>query len=135
MTSAMGADNISNLVQQAEHCVSGVKDPELRKIAFTKVLDSLLSAGTTKPADRPKKTAPRQRAKGGPQAYVEELHSQGFFQKTATLAEVQRELINRGHSIPLTSLSGPMQTLCKRRVLRRHRSTVNGKEAFVYSNW
>jgi len=47
------------------------------------------------------------------------------------LTEVKVELENRGHHIPLTSLSGPLQQLCQGKELRRTRS--DGK--FVYSNW
>lgn len=129
-------DEIPALVHLAESSVSGVKDPELRKIAFSKVLDSLL-AKKARPSKtgRGKAVAPKQKSRGGPVAYIEELCSEGFFQNAAMLGDVRRELVNRGHSIPATSLSGPMRRLCKRKVLRRHRSTVNGKEAFVYSNW
>jgi hypothetical protein len=35
----------------------------------------------------------------------------GFFKKPKTISEVKAELENRGHHIPLTSLSGPMQAL------------------------
>jgi hypothetical protein len=129
-------DNIPALVQLAESSVSGVKDPELRKIAFGKVLDSLMAAGGRPLAAGPGKAAlPKQKSKGGPSAYIEELCSEGFFQKAVTLAVVKQELVNRGHSIPMTSLSGPLQRLCRRKVLRRHRSSVDGKQAFVYSNW
>lgn len=129
-------DRIPALVKLAESSVSGVKDPELRKIAFSKVLDSLLANGDTlRGSGRGRVAAPKQRIKGGPSTYIEDLCSEGFFQKATTLADVRRELVNRGHSIPLTSLSGPMQRLCKKKVLRRHPSTANGKQAFVYSNW
>ena len=37
----------SELVAQAESAVSAVKDPELKRVAFEKVLDDLLSGGST----------------------------------------------------------------------------------------
>jgi hypothetical protein len=118
-----GPDRIPALVQLAESWVSGVKDPELRKIAFGKVLDSLLllAKRDTRPGPGSGKVAaPKQRSKGGPSTYIEDLCSEGFFQKAATLSDVRRELVNRGHSIPLASSGDPMQRLCKRKVLRRH---------------
>lgn len=56
----------------------------------------------------------------------------GFFDRPKTISEVKAELENRGHHIPLTSLSGPLQKLCKKKVLRRQKP--DGK-TFSYSNW
>jgi hypothetical protein len=137
----------SDLVAQAEKSVSGVKDPELRRVAFEKILDDLLSKsrGEDKRAVSP--TAPTRHAKqpakgkgkakaGGPQAYVEELISDSFFKKPKTISEVKVELSNRGHHIPRTSLSGPLQMLCRKKALRRQKTDgKGGKKAFVYSNW
>ena len=131
------------LVSQAEKAVAGVKDPELRRIAFQKILDDLLGGGrisevrrgTEKrkrepPAEKKKKTA-----KSGPQAYVEELVSEDFFRKPKTIANVRAELENRGHHIAITSLSGPLQKLCQRKSLRRQRIKSGNKQTFAYSNW
>ena len=79
-----------------------------------------------------KKTATK---KGGPQFYVEEISGDGFFKKPKSISQVRTELENRGHHIPLTSLSGPLQILCQRKVLRRQRVADGKKQAFVYSNW
>ena len=132
------------LVAQAEKAVAGVKDPELRRIAFQKILDDLLGGAAT-PATRQAAASkkrplagdkPKRRASGGPQAYVEELIAEGFFKKPQTIANVKAELENRGHHIPLTSLSGPLQTLCQRRALRRQRVKTSGKkQTFAYSHW
>jgi hypothetical protein len=133
------------LVAQAERAVAAVKDPELKRAAFEKVLDDLLSSrGAREEAapsqarirkaksSRPKSAA----AKSGPTAYIEELLDDGFFKKPKTIAEVKAELANRGHHIPLTSLSGPLQKLTQRRVLRRHRAATSGnQQTFNYSNW
>jgi hypothetical protein len=73
---------------------------------------------------------PKRRA--GTQGYIEELIA-----KPKTIVAVKAELGNRGHHIPLTSLSGPLQSLCKRKRLRREKTeaTDGGKKAFAYSNW
>ncbi|MGD0975046.1 MAG: hypothetical protein ABR866_13235 [Candidatus Korobacteraceae bacterium] len=148
----MADTNYEDLVKQAEQAVAPVRDPELKRIAFGKILDSLLGtpeahrdiATKSKRARRrgssgsksaePQKT-PKRRA--GTQAYIEELIDDKFFAKPKTIAAVKAELANRGHHIPLTSLSGPLQNLCQRKRLRRQKSeaTDGGKKAFAYSNW
>lgn len=139
------SSDYSKLVAQAERAVASVSDPELKRAAFEKVLDDLLGRADEallgeRRASRPKKAAkpktPKRR--GGPQAYVEELVDDGFFKRPKTIAQVKAELENRGHHIPLTSLSGPLQKLCQRRTLRRQRTKAGGKrtkQTFNYSNW
>ena len=130
----------AELVAQAESAVANVKDAELRRVAFERVLNDLLSAGDEATKAKPKATAratkqATQKAakkRTGPQAYVEEMVEDGFFKKPKTIAEVKAELENRGHHIPVTSLSGPMQKLCQKKVLRRQKP--DGK-IFAYSNW
>lgn len=135
------SQNYPELVQQAEQAVQGVKDPNLKSIAFQKVLEELLSGGTSSvatPRARTGKSAGKagrgkttRQPRGGPKAYVREMIEEHFFKKPKTITEVKVELENRGHHIPLTSLSGPLQQLCQGKELRRTRS--DGK--FVYSNW
>ena len=134
----------SELVAQAEKAVEGVKDPELKRIAFQKVLEDLLSLATTpdtRQPPAPKKQAeerprPKRTARAGTQTYLSELVEEGFFRKPKTITNVKAELENRGHHIAMTSLSGPLQRLCQRRVLRRQRLKTTGKkQTFAYSNW
>lgn len=134
----------SEIVAQAEKAVANVKDPELKRVAFQKVLDDLLSADQPKPAaseGKAKKKAPRKKTSGssektGPRAYIREMIDDGFFKKPKTMAEVKAELENRGHHIPLTSLSGPLQKITQARQLRRQRAKTSGKkQTFVYSEW
>ena len=129
----------AELVAQAERAVASVKDAELRRVAFERVLNDLLGAVDEPQAPSTKarpvrKASPKATGKkrGGPQAYVEEMTDEGFFKKPKTISEVKAELENRGHHIPMTSLSGPMQKLCQKKVLRRQRA--DGK-TFSYSNW
>lgn len=140
-----GASEYQELVKQAEAAVQSVKDPELKRVAFEKILSDLLggdqlTAPPTKPSSKlGKKTtlsAKKRKKPRGPRGYVEELVDDGFFKKPKTIAEVKAELENRGHHIPLTSLSGPLQTLCQNRTLRRQRRKTTGKkETFIYSEW
>ena len=135
--------NYPELVEQAEKAVQGVKDPNLKSIAFQKVLEELLSGGapatrrTSKPAKKAtgNKPASGRSPRGGPKAYVREMIAEDFFAEPKTITEVKVELENRGHHIPMTSLSGPLQDLCKDKELRRSRAEGKGKATFVYSNW
>lgn len=132
----------SELVAQAENAVASVKDAELRRVAFERVLNDLLGAEPgpsshrqerpTRPKAKRSTSTPKTKGRGGPQAYVQEMVEEGFFKKPKSISAVKAELENRGHHIPLTSLSGPLQKLCQKKVLRRHRA--DGK-TFSYSNW
>jgi len=136
------------LVDQAERAVKDVKDPELRRVAFEKILDALLQtphspaaptrAAKAKGKKGKKEPEKKARTRRGPKGYVKELVDEGFFKKPKTTAQVKAELANRGRHIPMTSLSGPMQALCQDRVLRRQmtRSKAGGKrQTFSYSEW
>ena len=140
------APDYSSLVADAEKAVQSVKDPELKRIAFQKVLDDLLGGGggdskqpTRAASKRSKEPSSRRAPKAaasGPRAYIREMHGDGFFKKPKTITDVKVELENRGHHIPLTSLSGPLQALCKAKLLRRQRTEGKGnKKTFAYSNW
>jgi len=149
----MSDKDYAELIAEAEKAVANVKDPELKRIAFEKILDTLLGQGKSSQSSRRGKSANRSAKKGpktaksgsqpkkrkatprGPKAYVRELHEEGFFKKPKTISHVRSELANRGHHIPLTSLSGPMQSLCQDRVLRRSKGKEGKKSTYLYSNW
>jgi len=148
----MADTNYENLVKQAEQAVAPVKDPELKRIAFEKILDALLDTPEAHRDDATKLKKGRGRGssggksiaahrtpekRSGTRAYIEELIDEEFFAKPKTIVAVKAELGNRGHHIPLTSLSGPLQSLCKRKRLRREKTEAadGGKKAFAYSNW
>jgi hypothetical protein len=134
----------AEMVKQAEAAVASIKDSELKGIAFGKILDALLGKGghpkepgvaKTAGSKRAAKPVSKREKRGGPVAYVEELVEDGFFKAPKTLAAVRAELGNRGHHIPVTALSGPMQRLCQQRQLRRQKSTEGNKQVFTYSHW
>jgi hypothetical protein len=151
MTTNKGA-GYAAMVAEAEEAVVAMKDPELRRVAFEKILATLLDAVQSKSAGKRRQSNPRKhssdepttskhpetRSRRGPKAYLEALIDDGFFKKHRTIAEVKAELANRGHHIPLTSLSGPLQRLTQDRRLRRQKIAANGKESkatYAYSNW
>jgi hypothetical protein len=136
----------SEIVVRAEKAVVGVQDPDLKRIAFQKILETLLAEGA--PESRLKEVSSREvkgsshraasvkgtsKAKGGPKAYVEELIADQFFKTPRSIAAVRSELANNGHRIAVTSLSGPLQTLCQQKKLRRKKDGEAG--GFSYSNW
>lgn len=137
----------AELVVQAEQATKAIKDPELRRVAFERVLDDLLSGGgtptpgetrPTKRGTRPIRPAGKAKVSHGPKGYVRELIDDGFFKKPKTMAQVKAELGNRGHHIAITSLSGPLQQLCQERALRRQKAASNDggkKGTFNYSEW
>jgi hypothetical protein len=146
----------AELVAQAEHAVTAVKDAELRRVAFERVLSDLLTGGRGRPSVdvahaessvsvRAAGAKPRRRKasvsrvgtkRGGPQQYIEDLAAEGFFKIQKTISEVKAELENRGHHIPLTSLSGPLQKLCQKKTLRRQKIDADGKKkTYGYSRW
>ena len=143
----MAKDKYTDIVAQAEKAVSSVTDPSLKQIAFQKVLDDLLKS--TQEEETPVPVVHRSKSKGratpaslrgptrgGPTRYIQELIGDGFFKKPKIISQVKAELGNRGHHIAITSLSGPLQRLCKARVLRRQKGKGEGeKNTYAYSVW
>jgi hypothetical protein len=133
-----GNSDYSKLVVQAEKAVTGVQDPDLKRIAFQKILETLLAADGSErqPAEKIRSNTSKSSKKpsrGGPKAYIEELLADGFFKSPKTIALVKSELENSGHRIATTSLSGPLQTLCQDKKLRRKKDQTSGM--YSYSNW
>jgi predicted transcriptional regulator YheO len=114
----MAGQNYEVLVKQAEQAVASVKDPELKRIAFGKILDSLIgtsdagretefetTTNTKRRSHKTKRTGTKaSKPRTGNQSYVEELVDDGFFNERQTIAAVKAELANRGHHIPITSV-------------------------------
>ena len=141
----MAKSNYAELVVQAERAVKSVANAELRRVAFEKILDDLLKGPHGSPQQvegriqAPKRSHIQARPKAkrrGPHQYIEDMILDGFFKSPKTIAEVKAELENQGHHIAITSLSGPLQKLCQRRLLRRQRAKLEGKrQGFTYSEW
>ena len=139
--------DFAEIVKQAEQAVKGVADPELRRVAFEKILSALLGkadfgASSTPPKTKRLGTVKKvaERKARGPKAYIGEMIQEGFFAKPKSLPQVKAELENRGHHIAVTSLSGPLQSLCQDKLLRRQKTKAPGKggkerQAYTYSQW
>lgn len=130
------------MAKEAQNAVEGISDPELKRIAFEKILNDLLNSDTRKvnsdstfPAKKVKKRNSKTTGKSnkdGPQSQVKALIDEGFFKKPKTLSEVKTELGTRGFHIPLTHLSAPLVRLCRQKFLRRSKESSG---TYSYSNW
>jgi len=141
----------AELVAQAEKAVAAVKDPDLKNIAFQRVLDDLLNQDPKSAKNGPvpskrknqgkNRTSTKKTVAGkGPQAQVEELIGEGFFKKQKTIVDVKTELATRGYHIPQNFLSMPLQRLCQKKKLRREQvkdkeNDKGKKKIYRYSNW
>ncbi len=65
---------------------------------------------------------------------IEELIELSCFKKPRTLADVKAKLANHGFHIARTSLSGPLQTLCRQKKLRRQKGVAGDESTHGYSN-
>lgn len=82
---------------------------------------------------RPKRQkASRAKAQGskksGPQTYIAELVTEGYFKTKRTLGDTQKKLEERGHIYAQTSLSPAMTRLTRKRTLRR----IKEKKGWAY---
>ncbi len=131
------------LVAEAEKAVAVLKDPELRRAAFDKILSHLLEQTSGEHGQKQKSpkgevshASKKAKVGTGPRGQIDQLIEEGFFKQQRTLPQVKAELANRGHHLPQNLLSGPLQKLCQARRLRRERVTTDGgKTVYGYSNW
>ncbi|MGB6876601.1 MAG: hypothetical protein WBD87_11250 [Candidatus Acidiferrales bacterium] len=131
-------NELIELRKQAEQAVQDMKDGDLKVKAFETILAHLLAGNSAEPSPAsPGKPAPqRKQAETSlakpPKSAVERILSlkvDGFFASQRSIAEIRQELKKNGWHYPVTSLSGPLQTLVTKRVLRRE--NVKG---WKYSN-
>ena len=139
--------NFALIAKEAQESVENIKDPELRKIAFAKIMDSLLNQSSPAavavayPATQLKKSISKRKnttepkvksSKKGPQSQIKALLDDNFFVSPKTISEVKTELATRGFHIPLMQLSTPLMRLCQQKILRRSKV---GESSYSYSIW
>ena len=147
MTKSNQVPDYRAAITQAEEAVSSMKDLDLRKIAFDRILTTLLgeeicndkNAHQVVSSNKTPKTIDKSvKSQRGPKAYIEEIIADGFFAQPQPISNVKTELANRGYHVPVTSLSGPLIKLTKERKLRRNKINA-GQEGvrggFSYSIW
>lgn len=131
--------DLKSAVAQAEAATCSVKDRDLRKTAFEKVLEKLLgmSQQTGSLEERAQRrsgktgASAKPKLRQGPLSYVEELIAAGFFKTPKQFKEIMEDLEARGHHLPRTTLSPTLLSLCRAKKLRRRK--VDG--GWKYSNW
>ncbi len=133
----MDEDVLIRARRTAERAVKGMDEGPLKTAAFQTILSKLLADwdAAEQVGRKPARSAPR--AQGDPgtlRGRVLALRSEGFFKTQRALSDVRAALSSRGWHYPLTTLSGQMQSLVRRRELRRERVTVGSKEVWKYSN-
>jgi hypothetical protein len=132
------ADN--SLIQarkRAEQAVRDMEEGPLKIAAFQTILTKLLAdsgAGErfVVPIAKPKASAGR-----SPRTLSERilaLKAEGFFAEQQSLSDIRAALGSKGYHYPLTTLSGAMQGLVRKRELRRERVAIGGKQVWKYSD-
>jgi hypothetical protein len=133
----MDEKQIISARQKAERAVKGMKDEPLRIAAFQAILARLLAdGGRTEQAEQgsSKQESATSRDPNTLRGRVLAIRSEGFFKSQRTLGEVRKALGSRGWHYPLTTLSGLMQGLVRKRELRREWIATGSKGVWKYSN-
>lgn len=141
----MGED-LELLRKQAEAAVADMADREMKLRAFEVILSHLLAGtgGENPPLPKRDGASPGSAQVAGkvgislPRSSRERLaflQRQGFFANQRSLSDVQEELRKNGWHYPVTALSGPLQTLVQRRVLRREQGKDGNRTIWKYSNF
>jgi hypothetical protein len=146
MTTAPTPEQLRAAVETAQSVTDGISDPQLRGIAFGKVLDCLLSGepvGPTphvgrphsSPAQSPKVAAPTGR--DGPNAWIDSLVNEGFFSKSRSLADVTEAVRAQGHNVESKNVTAPLEKLLQSKALRRERKAneTSKRGVWMYSNY
>lgn len=137
---------LAEIIAEAEKAVTKTTDPELRRIAFDRVLQHLLQTGlpertvthkTTPIQTVRAKKAEKDSAKPGPKAWLQELADEGFFKTPKTNAAIRAALDEGGHILKPTDLTFPLSSLVKEKVLRRKKMAPEegGKSQVHWHNW
>ena len=144
--------DLADLVKRAKVAVAHEEDPELRRLAFDRILQHLLEGETSldalpqrdKPAQKRKGSANRtkratraRRQSVGPKKWLEGLIDEGFFKQPQPTAAMVKALAERGHHVKRTDLTRQLIALVKEKKLRRKkmRAGKKGREMWHYSKW
>ena|SRR5271163_183989 len=132
----MTDDPLIAVRKRAERSVEDMNEGPLKIAAFQTILTKLLAdSGSPEQVHHipVKATVPRNEQPGTLTGRIVAIRSEGFFKTQRSLAEVRESLGSRGWHYPLTTLSGAMQSLVRRRQLRRERVPLGNKQVWKYS--
>lgn len=135
----MDAKRIIELRKQAEKAVEDMQDGEFKLKAFEVILGHLLAP---EKAEVIRESTPRKEEKGSIKkkdagtiaGRVLVLKDEGFMKAPKTITQIRAELQAHGWNYPVTTLSGGLINLVRKRNLRRTREKIGKKQIYVYSN-
>jgi len=143
----MDAKELIKLRKEAEKAVSDMPEGELKVKAFEVILSRLLQPPQNIQARKEVITSEKSEAierKGSTKGHNEQssagrilvLKEEKFFESQKSISEVKQELSAYGWHYPITTLSGVLQELVKKRELRRIKVKKSGNKVGVwkYSN-
>ena len=123
--------------EQAENAVKDMKDDALKVAAFQTILRKLLDEADSPASKALKishKTPTSEAAPDSLPGRILLLKEDDYFEEQRMLGEVREALGTRGWHYPVTTLSGAMQSLVRRRLLRRQQASSGNKKVWKYSN-
>jgi hypothetical protein len=133
----MTDDSLIRARKRAEQAVKDMAEGPLKVAAFQTILAKLLADAA--PGERiahvPVKAPPDNMRQ--PRSLTERvlvIRSEGFFKLQRSLNDVRAALSSRGWHYPVTTLSGAMQTLVRKRELRRERAASGNREVWKYAD-
>src|SRR3989304_1117576 len=117
-------EEVEGQVFEALRIAGKVEDPELRKIAFDRVLECVLRSETqTRRSGHVPSRASGQieeaADKPGPKAWLLELVKEGFFGERRSAAQIVEALRERGHFVSHEDLTRQLPKLAEEKLLRR----------------
>jgi hypothetical protein len=131
---------INSLIQarrRAEQAVKDMDEGPLKIAAFQTILTKLLTdSGASEQTEAPR--AKLKPSSDRPPRTLNErilaMRAEGFFKEQQSLSDVRAALGSKGYHYPLTTLSGSMQSLVRKRELRREQVASGAKQVWKYSN-
>ena len=133
----MTEDPLVRARKRAERAVDGMEDGPLKVAAFQAILGKLLNALDSDDGGRPIPVKASSHAGKQPDTLngrILAIRGEGFFKMQRSLSEVREALGSRGWHYPLTTLSGAMQALVRKRQLRRERVNAGKKKVWKYAD-
>lgn len=141
---------LEEAVKTAGIVAAGIADSDLRRIAFDRVLEHLLTQteiGFSRQkanVRRAESSVAARRTTGrgaaayaGPSSWVEKLLDEGYFSEARTITDVVREVKASGHSVKSKDVSFPLVRLVRLKKLRRVQRVdpTLQRNVWVYTNY
>jgi hypothetical protein len=136
----MREQEIQGLRRRAESAIADMADGDLKIKAFEVILGHLLSelnASQAVTAESKRRLRPGRKVESrSPQSCIDRILSlkeEGFFGTQRSIGEIKSELARHGWHYPPTTLSGKLQSIVRRRELRRIKGSDGKRSLWKYS--